>query len=61
MAFELIDDGTLNTVVRCSECGKEYRYNYQDSCDEFVAECIDDATDHHICEFSESDLALGRG
>lgn len=26
--IELTDDGTLDTVLRCSECGEEFRYNY---------------------------------
>lgn len=28
MAIELTDDGTLDTVLRCSECGEEFRFNY---------------------------------
>lgn len=28
MAIELTDDGTMDTVLRCSECGEEMRYNY---------------------------------
>jgi hypothetical protein len=28
MAFHLTDDGTLDTVVRCEDCGQEERYNY---------------------------------
>jgi hypothetical protein len=28
MAFYLGDDGTLDTVLVCRECGREYRYNY---------------------------------
>jgi hypothetical protein len=28
MAIELSDDGTLDTVLRCSECGEEFRFNY---------------------------------
>ena len=28
MAIELTDDGTLDTVLRCSDCGEEMRYNY---------------------------------
>ena len=27
MAIHLTDDGTLDTVLRCSECGEEMRYN----------------------------------
>lgn len=30
--IELIDDGTMGTVLRCSECGEEMRYNY-DPCE----------------------------
>lgn len=28
MSIYLIDDGTFDTVLRCSECGEEMRYNY---------------------------------
>lgn len=28
MSIILTDDGTLDTVLRCTECGKEMRYNY---------------------------------
>lgn len=28
MAIELTDDGTLDTVLRCSDCGEEFRFNY---------------------------------
>lgn len=65
MAIELTDDGTLDTVLRCSECGEEMRYNYANSCaddasdvgsrddeksyDEFIEECIEDATAMHEC------------
>lgn len=31
MTIKLIDDGTLDTVFRCSECGQEIRTNYADS------------------------------
>jgi len=27
MAFNLVDDGTLDTVLRCQGCGEEARYN----------------------------------
>ena len=27
MQFTLIDDGTLDTVVKCDKCGYEMRYN----------------------------------
>lgn len=29
MAIELTDDGTLDTVLRCADCGEEFRFNYQ--------------------------------
>lgn len=28
MAFTLTDDGTLDTVVKCDQCGEELRYTY---------------------------------
>lgn len=31
MAGQLSDDGTMDTVIRCSECGREQRYNYDSS------------------------------
>ena len=54
MAIELTDDGTLDTVVRCSECGAEMRYNDTESESEqdyndFVAWAIQDATGIHEC------------
>jgi RNase P subunit RPR2 len=30
-SFKLTDDGTLDTVVACSECGQELRYNHEPS------------------------------
>lgn len=31
MSFSLTDDGTMDTVVRCDECGEEVRFNYDSS------------------------------
>lgn len=28
MAIELTDDGTMDTVLRCSECGEEFRFTH---------------------------------
>ena len=28
MAIELSDDGTMDTVLVCSECGEQFRYNF---------------------------------
>ena len=59
------DDGTMDTVLVCSECGEEMRYNYDptaecehgEDCkageahyDDFVAWAIEDATADHECE-----------
>lgn len=58
----LIDDGTLDTVIRC-ECGREHRFNFEpdwesdgevihdssDEYDEFVEDCIADVTDSCEC------------
>jgi hypothetical protein len=30
MKFRLGDEGTLDTVIVCGECGAELRYNYDD-------------------------------
>jgi hypothetical protein len=66
MAIELTDDGTMDTVLRCTECAEEFRYNYDssdadivdpddngDKYDEFVAWAIEDATAEHVCENDE--------
>ena len=31
MTIRLTDDGTLDTVFECSECGEEMRYNFANS------------------------------
>lgn len=28
MAIVLSDDGTMDTVLRCTECGEEFRFNF---------------------------------
>lgn len=38
--FLLGDDGTLDTVVYCSECGREARYNYSNDAAAFYDEAI---------------------
>ena len=58
--IELTDDGTLDTVLRCSICGEEMRYNYDGgdideetsapSYDSFVDWAIEDAEADHECE-----------
>ena len=63
MAIELTDDGTLDTVLRCRECGEEIRYNYDgqadysnsdgvfpsESYDDFVDWAIENAESEHEC------------
>jgi hypothetical protein len=59
MAARLGDDGTLDTVIYCSECGQEQRYNYSAededinhgiaSYDSFVDWCIEDFESEHEC------------
>src|SRR6185312_3252520 len=62
MTMQLTDDGTMDTVIRCSDCGEEFRFNYDpemgreyetddadDNYDSFVAQCIEDATSDHDC------------
>ena len=62
MPIELTDDGTLDTVLRCSKCGEELRYNFAASSEfaeddqsnetaygEFVTWAIDDAGNEHEC------------
>lgn len=34
MAIELTDDGTMDTVLRCSDCGEEIRYSSPDDVEE---------------------------
>ncbi len=62
MTIKLIDDGTPDTVLECSECGKEIRYNYVNSrhnearldpgnlYDKWVIQIIEDETQEHECE-----------
>lgn len=62
MTMRLGDDGTLDTVIVCSDCGEEFRFNfdhdldenatdeqYEAAYDEFVAQCKLDAADDHEC------------
>ena len=52
----LADDGTMDTVIRCSDCDAEYRYNYlsvedtEESYENFVERCLDDASNVHTSE-----------
>lgn len=64
--MRLGDDGTLDTVIVCEDCGAELRYNYnpseeqdEDTTDEeayedFIDWALDDAENEHECEPEES-------
>jgi hypothetical protein len=51
MAFELSDDGTMDTVLVCVSCGAEARYTFdgdgEESYDAFVEWAIEDAEGDH--------------
>ena len=59
MAFRLGDDGTLDTVVVCEDCGQAERYNYQGEDEsafegpgayqDFIAWALRDAETEHDC------------
>lgn len=69
MAIELIDDSTMDTVLRCSDCGEEFRYNFDgehsDDCEDDSGECgcydafvdwaIEDAESKHECARDDDD------
>ena len=55
--FSIVDDGTLDIVVKCETCYEEARYNDYDDFDEgdeearedFVTWCLDDSAERHVC------------
>ena len=52
--MQLGDDGTLNTVIVCSDCGEEFRFNFDSEADEggyhdFVAWAKREAAEDHEC------------
>ncbi len=62
--FSLADDGTMDTVISCDDCGAELRYNFdpgpdeadgEEAYDAFVAWCIEDAESEHECETVDAD------
>lgn len=49
--FKLVDDGTLDTVVRCVDCGDEERYNIEaDDNVSRVEAALELAREDHECE-----------
>lgn len=63
MPVILSDDGTLDTVLECTDCGKQFRFSYMpgredgdmQAYDAFVEDCIEAAEDEHICGYDEDD------
>lgn len=55
--FSLGDDGTMDTVIICDDCGEELRYNYSgetgETYDEFLEWAFEDAESEHECEDGE--------
>lgn len=59
-SFSLIDDGTMDTVIRCDKCGEEIRFTAAecnsdseedgDTYDNFVQWCIEECEDDHVCD-----------
>lgn len=65
MNFKLIDDGTLDTVLQCDECGHYERYTFAAWADDaedandygaFTDWAIDDARTVHICQDDSSTI-----
>lgn len=53
----LLDDGTLDTVVKCDRCGREHRFNFEPSFEDgyetFVDECLTEVDEECDCWRSE--------
>jgi hypothetical protein len=60
MKIVLVDDGTLDTVLKCTKCGEVFRFNFQawgadgpentpPTYDDFVQQCIADTFIEHEC------------
>ena len=48
MTIQLTDDGTMDTVLRCADCGAEMRYNYDPSSSaDDLDQRVDDYMDDH--------------
>lgn len=52
--IRLGDDGTMDTVLVCEECGEEFRFSrdvsFCEDYDVFVNECITEVDNDHECE-----------
>ena len=58
----LVDDGTLDTVVECTECRQQMRYNQDEPFDgsvgdrnAFIDYCLVDAETEHVCSEANDD------
>ncbi len=62
MAAVLGDDGTMDTVVSCSECNEETRYNFDGvgSYQEFVKWALGDFDETHECDDNHTEAADGK-
>ena len=59
MGFKVMDDGTLDTVLQCEECGEELRFPETSDIPEEdrIPYCLDLATETHECEAEEAEEA----
>lgn len=51
--FELVDDGTLDTVVECTRCGKRHRYSSENLVDDSEVEEYDFTDVNDVEELDE--------
>lgn len=49
--FILVDDGTLDTVLQCRECGEQLRFTYdrEEDFEEWMEWCFTEAEEQHEC------------
>ena len=50
--LRIVDDGTLDTVVHCDDCGQELRFNIEgfDDHDTRIADALYMAKEDHECK-----------
>lgn len=57
--FTLIDDGTLDTVYKCDDCGVEERFTFAgtdfETYDDFLDWINNEALDEHECSIDDPD------
>lgn len=57
--FILVDDGSLDTVLRCDTCGEIRRYNLVESGFETYEEFVEDCRENAIYEHDEENCYVG--